>query len=150
MKIVREHLNEIRQDKESAFDSLGIGKVGAQRAWRSFQSFPSSIKSLAIPMTEKFNNEIYHDFNVLLKKRGVVYENMMWMGSESIYNFTIENMLSDWVEQWNFNKVVLNIGGRWGHRHTYVTWDDYGKIGMISVSNHDTLGRFDGYFIENK
>jgi len=151
--IVREYLNEIKINKEtSGLSSIGIGKEGVLKGWSSAKKEIPNIIYRCKQMSEVFAGPRYNDLRKIIERQGnFSFEDMIWIDvKQESFNFTVERMLRDWGDLWNFSTIFIVGGAEWAYRHTVCKFDENSKVGILKVKNHDTIENINGYFIQNK
>jgi len=157
MKIVKEYLNEIKQNREiSGLGTIGIGKDAYLKAWRSAKIEIPTIIVNCKQMDEVFKDTVYDVLRKLIQRRGnFLFSDMLWLDVEKEgYNWAVRSQIRNWEDNWNFSKIILRVNvdlySYRTDRYTNCVFDEDARIGKLDIKGHDEFGKINGFFIQNK
>jgi len=135
MKIVKEYLNEIKQNSTtSGLSSIGIGSAGMTKAYKYMKAnWPDFIDN------PDYLNDIF--LNSSFKKKIAYVESKLKIDINN-YIFiengalTINSRLENWLKEIKWDKKIIISGSSWDSHNVQSAKYNYDyNIGLISFSN---------------
>jgi hypothetical protein len=149
-------INEIRRmGSDNALSSLGVGKVVELRALKWFnENLPFVIRD-AQTMDVALGDEKFSDLMKIIKKRlGINAADYKWIDYyRDSYNSAIDHKIRMFTRDISDMDTffAVNTPPRFESTWAYGTLCKFSKtyeIGSITIQHHDTIGRFNGWFVK--